>query len=84
MRSIKYECLNHFIIFGEAHVRYVINEYTAHYHSERNDQGLGNDLIDKSGLSANDDGPVVSTKRLGGLLSIIAEPHDVAFFVWVN
>ena len=34
--SIKSECLNRMIIFGERHLRHVINEYVEHYHKERN------------------------------------------------
>jgi putative transposase len=31
IRSIKYECLNKIIIFGERHLRYVISEYMTFY-----------------------------------------------------
>jgi putative transposase len=33
VRSIKYECLNKMLIFGESHLRYVVNEYMEHYYS---------------------------------------------------
>ena len=46
MRSIKYECLARVIPFGEHHLRRTIAEFIAHYHRERNHQGLGNELID--------------------------------------
>ena len=36
---------------------------------ERNHQGLGNELIVKSSLPANDDGEVRCRQRLGGLLN---------------
>jgi len=32
VETIKYECLNHFVSFGERHLRYVIKEFVAHYH----------------------------------------------------
>jgi putative transposase len=46
VRSIKQECLNRVIPLGEAHLRQMIAAYVAHYHRERNHQGLDNSLID--------------------------------------
>ena len=40
-----------------------------HYHTERNHQGLGNELITPLPASANDAGPIVSRERLGGILN---------------
>ena len=68
VRSVKEECLDRLIPLGEGHFRRALAEFVAHYHSERNHQGLGNDLID-----AADDAPSVGAvrrrQRLGGLLS---------------
>ncbi len=52
VKSIKGECLRHFVFFGERHLRYVIGDYMAHYHEERFHQGLGSKLI--STAAAND------------------------------
>ena len=65
VRSIKDECLDRMILFGEAHLRRAIDQYLEHYHAERNHQGLGNELID-GGL--NTVGEIRSRERLGGLL----------------
>ena len=46
MRSIKEECLSKVIPLGERHLRLTVAEFVAHYHGERNHQGLGNELID--------------------------------------
>jgi hypothetical protein len=46
VRSIKEECLNRLIPLGERHFRRTLAEFVAHYHRERNHQGLGNGLID--------------------------------------
>ena len=54
------------IFFGESSLRRVLAEYLAHYHRERNHQGLGNQLIEPSVLPAV--GDIKSRKRLGGLL----------------
>ena len=40
--SIKSESLGQMIFFSEAQLRRAINAYVAHYHGERNHQGLGN------------------------------------------
>ena len=45
VRSIKEECLEKMIFMGQASLRSAIGEYMAHYHEERNHQGLGNRLI---------------------------------------
>jgi hypothetical protein len=41
VRSIKEECLNRVIQFGERHHRRAVAEFVVHYHRERNHQGLG-------------------------------------------
>jgi transposase InsO family protein len=45
VRAIKEECLNKVIPLGERHLRRTVAEFIAHYHGERNHQGLGNELI---------------------------------------
>ncbi len=66
VRSIKAECLDRMILFGEGHLERAIGEYLGHYHRERNHQGLGNRLI--AGPSSAGGGEVGCTERLGGLL----------------
>lgn len=46
VRSIKEECLDNLIFFGEPMLRETILSYVEHYHAERNHQGLDNKLID--------------------------------------
>ena len=45
VRSIKEGCLERMIFFGEDALRNAVFEFVAHYHLERNHQGLGNRLI---------------------------------------
>jgi putative transposase len=40
--SIKSECLDDFVVFGEAHLQYLVKEYLDHYNTERAHQGVGN------------------------------------------
>ncbi len=67
--SIKSECLNRFMIVGEKMLRNIIEEYGNHYHSERNHQGRGNELIDTTHLSEEATGKIVKMSRLGGVLN---------------
>ena len=66
VRSIKEECLDRMILFGEEHLRRVLDEYLEHYNHERNHQGIGNALIDAPPPAG--DGLVQCNERLGGLL----------------
>jgi hypothetical protein len=36
------------ILLGQRHLRRTIAEFVAHYHRERNHQGIGNDFIHRS------------------------------------
>lgn len=67
VQSIKRECLNHFIVPGEAHLWHLVEEYLAHYHEERPHQGKNNAPL--SGTSPPlPVGQVSCHERLGGLL----------------
>ena len=46
VKTVREECLRHFVIFGERHLRYLLKEFLAHYHWERFHQGLGGQLIE--------------------------------------
>lgn len=63
--SIKSECTNRMMFFGEASLRRAINAYIEHYNTERPHQGIGNVTIEKSERGA---GEVECHERLGGLL----------------
>ena len=68
VRSIKEECLDRMIPLGERHFRRAITEFVAHYHLERNHQGLDNRLITGTPV-ADAAGRVHRRSRLGGLLN---------------
>jgi len=67
VQSIKEECLNRVVPLGEWHLRRLVRELVAHYHLERNHQGIGNTLIDcpRAPLAV---GSIRRRQRLGGLL----------------
>ncbi len=64
--SIRRVCLDRFVPLSERHLRTAVTEYVVHYHTERNHQGLGNELLTPLPASANSAGPIVSRERLGG------------------
>jgi len=67
--SIKEEALNHMVRLGEQALSYAIHQYLIHSHTERNHQGLDNQLIVREGAVGGQTGHVVRRERLGGLLS---------------
>ena len=71
VRSIKEECLNRLIPIGERHHRRAVAEFVAHYHCERNHQGLANELIEGE-CAKGRLGRVRRHPRLGGLLNYYA------------
>lgn len=68
VRSIKEECMNQMIIFGENHLRHVIGEFVDYYHSERPHQGIDNQLIDSRSALCQCASAIERRDRLGGLL----------------
>ncbi|MFT5524465.1 MAG: hypothetical protein ACI9HK_002419 [Pirellulaceae bacterium] len=67
--SIKSECLNRMIFFGEVTLRKAVNEYLVHYHQERNHQGIGHKIIHPGDDVGQCDGELVCKQRLGGMLN---------------
>jgi len=68
MRSMKHECLNRMIFFGEKSLRRALAEFESHYHRERNHQGLGNNLIARNEEVGRAEGNIACRNRLGGML----------------
>ncbi len=66
--SLKTECLHRLILFGEIATRRAVRSYITHYHTERNHQGLGNELIEPLDRPPNIKHKIETTERLGGLL----------------
>lgn len=63
--SIKSECLDRLIFFGERSLRRAVADFAEHYHVERAHQGIGNVTIDSADQGT---GAVQCHERLGGLL----------------
>ena len=69
VRSIKDECLDRMILFGEASLRRALREYVAHYQTERNHQGVGNRLLEPLSNVGSANDPIHCRERLGGMLN---------------
>jgi transposase InsO family protein len=68
VRSIKDECLSRVIFFGEQSLRKATREYAAHYHRERNHQGIDNRLIEPDDRLGSSFSAIECAQRLGGML----------------
>lgn len=72
IQSIKHECLDNFIVFGEDHFNYLISEYVDYYLTVRLHQNMGNKPLTGDWPTENgqlpDDSQIVCRERLGGLL----------------
>lgn len=69
VRTIKEGCLDRMILFGEGALRNAIREFVAHYHLERNHQGLDNHLLTPIRTVPAASGTVSRRERLGGMLN---------------
>ncbi len=67
-KAQKDECLDRMIIFREASLRRALREYVAHYHNERNHQGVGNRLLEPLSTVSSTDEPIDYREYLGGML----------------
>ena len=67
VRSVKEECLGRLILFSEHSLRHAVKEYMIHYHTERNHQGMNNQLL-RPLASVSTLDPIRSHERLAGML----------------
>jgi putative transposase len=68
VQTVKNECTDKMIFFGEKHLRHVLSEFVTHYHEERPHQGLGNRRIVEPGTESPIKGRIYCRERVGGLL----------------
>ena len=72
VQTIRRECLDHFIVFGEDHLRLRCSEFLVHFHERRPHQGRDNrplsgaEPAEWTGAITAD--AIVCEERLGGLL----------------
>lgn len=72
VKSLKFECLNFFTVFGEAHLRHLLSEYSIFYNEHRPHRNVENRPLDRVVPPAKDGDftleDIVTEERLGGLL----------------
>ena len=71
MKTVRTECLDHFVIFGERHLRHLLKEFMGHYLTERYHQWIGGQIIRPRASPSNDNAPLGAVRcrsRLGGLV----------------
>jgi putative transposase len=72
VQSLRQECLDHFLVMGETHLRHILKEYLEHYNGERPHQARGNvplpDADAEPRIPPFPSGVVRHRERLGGLL----------------
>ena len=75
VQRTKHEVLNHFIVFGERHLRQILAAWLEYYHRHRPHQGIGNVPLEErtAGPPAPmkdtaPSGEIVCYESLGGLL----------------
>jgi len=66
--SAKHETLNHFVVFGKDHLKYLVESYVEYYNRLRPHQGLGNVPIPGLPPQPADEGEIECVSILGGLL----------------
>jgi len=72
VKTVRTECLDNFVIFGERHLRHLVKEFIGHYLTERYHQGIGSQIIRPKASPSNDNtmlGAIGCRSRLGGLLN---------------
>ncbi|MDP8989214.1 MAG: integrase core domain-containing protein [Acidobacteriota bacterium] len=67
VRAIEESCLDRLIVFGESGLRVALREFLAHYHRERNHQGIGNRIVLPVRLRSF--GNIQRKQRMGGMLN---------------
>jgi putative transposase len=68
VETLRRECLDHLLIFGERHLQRVLREYLGHYNEERPHRGLSLQTPEPGATRNRGDGAVVRVDRLGGLI----------------
>jgi transposase InsO family protein len=69
VKTVRRECLDHLLIFGQRHLQWVLREYLRHYNEERPHRGLSLGTPVPGAAARNrGEGAVVRVDRLGGLI----------------
>ena len=75
VKTIRRECLDHILVFGERHLERILREYVRHCNKERPHRGLSLEIPEPQLTSNRANGEVGRVARLGGLIN---EYHRMA------
>ena len=70
--SIRRDCLDHVIIFNEAHLRRILESYFDYYHRCRTHLSLDKDCPEPRATDPPENGNVVAFPQVGGLHNLYA------------
>jgi putative transposase len=65
--SIRRDCLNHVVVFGEQHLRRVLADYVAYCHGSRTHLALAKDAPTPRRVQGVNEGNVIAIREVGGL-----------------
>ena len=65
--SIRRECLDHFIILSEAHLRRLLRAYVVYYNTTRPHQSLDNNSPQPRAIEPPPGGRIIAIPQVGGL-----------------
>jgi putative transposase len=65
--SVRRECLDHVIIFGERHLRGVLSSYFQYYHKTRTHLALAKDCPESRPIPPLSAGKTIAFPQVGGL-----------------
>ena len=84
IRSVKEECLSRLVLIGEASLRNAIEEYLAHFHAERNHQGLGNTIPfpQKQDRIGHSEGRIICSGEVGWSSEVLPEGGMSSLTLW--
>ena len=66
--TIRRECMDHFFVFGDKHLEYLVKEYVDHYNTKRPHSGMNNDPLDYKPPERRPGRQIKCQSRLGGMI----------------
>jgi transposase InsO family protein len=75
VRTVRQECLDRTLVFGERHLKKILREFMRHYNTERPHRGLFLETPEPQPAVKLTEGKVVRVAKLGGLIN---EYHRIA------
>ena len=65
--SLRRDCLDHVVVLGESHLRFILKRYLRNYHGARTHLALEKDAPVPRSVQTPEDGNVIEIPEVGGL-----------------